>query len=275
MMFPWSFSRAHGRASGPPERLRARQAGLRAFTLVELLVVIAIIAILIALLFPSLKGIRAQGRKVLCINHLHGIGKAVLFFAADHGGVLPATVTYPPYTGPESWMKGWLGKECDPRGDAAAWFSTRGMLADYLGIATHDTTGLYRCPALDKGTLGSGRGSNGMFDYSMIAAFCGARVSDIPVSAELKHPISGQTLKKPTPLFVEEMPAYGLNDGYIDPDHYSINRMGNWHPQKSGNYVASDGHAESIAFNSDLGPEAQAWSIVRQPDGKRINLGGI
>ncbi len=245
------------------------------FTLVELLVVIAIIAILVALLFPSLKGIRGQARKVICLNHLHNIGKAELLFAADHGGVLTATVSYAGYLGPESWMKGWLGKECDPAGSASMWFAVRGMLADYLGIGARDSTGLYRCPALQTAPLGSGRGSNGMFDYSMVAAFCGARLGDIPMNAELKHPVSGQTMPKPTPLFVEEMPAYGINAGYIDPDHYSINRMGNWHPQKSGNYVAADGHAETVVFNSDLGPEAQAWSVVRQPDGKRINLGGI
>jgi prepilin-type N-terminal cleavage/methylation domain-containing protein/prepilin-type processing-associated H-X9-DG protein len=60
-----------------------------AFTLVELLVVIAIIAILAALLMPSLKNARESGRRVVCMNNLHQITAASLIYANDNQECLP------------------------------------------------------------------------------------------------------------------------------------------------------------------------------------------
>lgn len=51
------------------------------FTLVELLIVIAIIAILLALVFPSLSGASARGRQMTCLNNLRSIGQVALYFS--------------------------------------------------------------------------------------------------------------------------------------------------------------------------------------------------
>lgn len=56
----------------------------RAFTLIELLVVIAIIALLIAILLPSLNEARAAGRKGVCASNLKQFGIAYNTYASDY-----------------------------------------------------------------------------------------------------------------------------------------------------------------------------------------------
>ncbi len=61
----------------------------RGFTLVELLVVIAIIAILITLLFPSLKGIKTKVIRVQDMNNLKQFTAACILHAQANQGLLP------------------------------------------------------------------------------------------------------------------------------------------------------------------------------------------
>jgi prepilin-type N-terminal cleavage/methylation domain-containing protein len=61
----------------------------RGFTLIELLVVIAIIAILAALLFPALNGVRKQATKTKCLSKLRQLQMACLSYAGEHNGVYP------------------------------------------------------------------------------------------------------------------------------------------------------------------------------------------
>ena len=56
----------------------------KGFTLIELLVVIAIIALLLAILMPSLKKAKELGQRVVCLNSVRQLTLAWRMYANDN-----------------------------------------------------------------------------------------------------------------------------------------------------------------------------------------------
>ncbi len=112
----------------------------RSFTLIELLVVVAIIAVLIAILLPSLQEAREMAKTRVCGNQLHQIGLAMAYYVNDYGRLMP-------------WVQG-----PDVPGDPRGWNPTvyTAVLAgknggtNYLGLDPYRAReNIYVCPKDD------------------------------------------------------------------------------------------------------------------------------
>jgi prepilin-type N-terminal cleavage/methylation domain-containing protein len=259
----------------------------RGFTLIELLAVIAILLVLVSLLLPIIGQLRGLGMIVRCKAVVRNFGTTALLFAGDNDGYLPAMSTAGGYFGPAPFDRGWLGSEvgiANPGllvGDAD--FQRPGVLQDYMHAPMGPGQSYYRCPLLPVAPLGTAKkestvyGSNGGFDYTMFSYANAARLSQMPRTAYVTMPNAEGNPTTITnlvaaPIFTEEDPRYGNNNDYIDPDHTSVNRDGVWHYRGTCMYFTTAGSVEQVAFNTPIGPEAQAWRALN-PRGVLVNLG--
>jgi prepilin-type N-terminal cleavage/methylation domain-containing protein/prepilin-type processing-associated H-X9-DG protein len=217
--------------SGAPNRANARAGA--AFTLVELLVVIAIVALLAALLLPSLSKAKASARSVQCLSQMRQIGLAIRLHAEDNHDEFPRSQHSAFAHGQVSW-----GRAIAPelgRSDAT-W--------------TNLFSGIYRCPA-DSRTTPWSYGLNVYFELGPDDDYPGKphtwrRLSSIPQPSE-------------TILLAENatgadhiMPHFWTTPA--DAEDVAAER----HRGKA-NYAFVDGRAQCLPFAQTYAPPKLDW----------------
>lgn len=229
----------------------------KVFTLIELLVVIAIIAILMALLMPTLNRAREQGRRAVCLNHLKTLTLGWIMYADDNddwivnGEAYWAPTAAPagpvPTSGPHMGERYWVGNDCASgfaRGeqrplDIQLEAIRLGALFPYCRAEN-----VYRCPTGIRGemrTYSTGYGMNGCFDAEgTFSGSQGVRVGRTVLMVKRRSEIVS-----PAPAY----PLVFLDEGQISPDSYAIHyvRPQWWDPifvrHADGTNVAfADGH---------------------------------
>ena len=113
------------------------------FTLIELLVVIAIIALLMAILIPTLNRAREQGKRATCLHNLKGLVLAWIIYTDDNDGRLVKG-----QADDDGWVKliGTLPNERPEQEQLEA--IENGLLFEYAKMVK-----LYRCPVAKRGEM--------------------------------------------------------------------------------------------------------------------------
>jgi prepilin-type N-terminal cleavage/methylation domain-containing protein/prepilin-type processing-associated H-X9-DG protein len=115
----------------------------RAFTLTELLVVVAVIAILAAILLPTLGQAKLSARRITCVNNLRQLGLAAQMYWDDRDGDAFRYVTGATNGGTVYWF-GWIEPWVPGNEGQRAFDASMGALYPYLG-----GRGVEVCPSLN------------------------------------------------------------------------------------------------------------------------------
>ncbi len=225
-----------------------------AFNLIELLMVVAVIAILAALLLPSLAGAKAQARSTYCLNNLRQLGVALHAYAGDHDDAFPAnmgadgthaTVASGQYL---NWVNNVMSWELDSD-NTNTWLQSSGGLGPYVAGVSK----MFRCPSdTALSTVQREAGWTERVRSVSMNAMLGNAGEFMSGSINTNNPGYTQFLHVgdvPDPsrifTFIEEHPD-SINDGYfINKFYYSewLDLPASWH-QEGANLSFADGHAE-------------------------------
>ncbi|HEY7117307.1 MAG TPA: type II secretion system protein [Tepidisphaeraceae bacterium] len=225
------------RRSHPPFR--------RAFTLVELLVVIGIIALLVAILLPTLAKARSASKRSVCLSNLHQIGLAIHAYANENRSCIPYGPKAPPPT-------------------ATNFYPVTGTVTSLISLENGDPVGL--------GLL-----LNQYLSKTPRVLFCAEPDQDVNADEELanvgkaqaqcdyfyRHGSGGSLLAPPTTDHIKLGALGNNNDGLpiralvMDANFIASPGLAVFHvftrtnhKQRWVNILFADGHADGIANDS-------------------------
>jgi prepilin-type N-terminal cleavage/methylation domain-containing protein len=128
----------------PAKSLPRRYDCARAFTLIELLVVVAIIAILAALLLPSLLRGKLKAQGVQCMSNHRQLCAAWRMYTEDNNDVLLFASAAGTPTVPYTWCNGVLDYNANNKSN---WDPTVDIMQSPMWHHCAKNLGIWRCPA--------------------------------------------------------------------------------------------------------------------------------
>jgi prepilin-type processing-associated H-X9-DG protein len=253
-------------------------------------VVVAIIALLVAILLPSLNRARAQARTSVCIVQIRQLMAAALMYTQEHEGRLPGTgindevfkSQYEAQTRKDwlSWVGTWyVLYSMDDVGNTEAWkhyVPQKGRLWKY-----YRDENILKCPAAEK--------FNGKFSYSTPENVSCAMVDRNdgrpglpPVMDKVKH--TSWAIQ-----FLDEdeengLSNYSVDDGFGEPDMFADRHVGqataaffdghaaaHFYPRGPGSRTDHRGYPTAVRYARNKSPEAfEAWMIQIAPFNSRF-----
>jgi len=249
-----------------------KQSAPKGFTLIELLVVIAIIAILAAMLLPTLSKAKVKAQRTYCINNLRQVAYAWKLYIGDNNERVP--IAYPIGTSPlgvNPVLTSWCYGNAEDNGNASSYYydggDPKGIQMGTLWPYTK-ALGIYKCPA-DKRIIQSGanKGKPVVRSISMNSCLMGRTYGDplgtwnfslttpVPtVSLKYKIFVKETDITRPVQTFIvlDEDPA-SINDAFFLVDEEQGNGLvdlpGRQHAMGYGINFA-DGHGAIFTFKN-------------------------
>jgi prepilin-type processing-associated H-X9-DG protein/prepilin-type N-terminal cleavage/methylation domain-containing protein len=112
-----------------------------AFTLVEMLTVIGILALLLAILLPTLSRARDQADRARCLNNVRQTVLAWTLYCHDNGDKLPPNVDGR-FGGFTNWVAGYMNDPSDATNSQLLVDGSRSLLGPYIKAPA-----VFKCPA--------------------------------------------------------------------------------------------------------------------------------